>query len=165
MSISPIPYRDTGYFSTLICDLVEQHPALEAMIARYPSIVSFGVQLKEKANQYSETTRTALVKALKDQYTNLPLSEEVLANIRFLDDKKTFTITTGHQLNLFTGPLYFVFKIVSTINLCKQLKEKYPTYNFVPIYWMATEDHDFDEISFFNFKEKKKQQKNSVWFG
>jgi len=155
MSISHIPYRDTGYFSTLICDLVEQHPALEAMIARNPSIASFGVQLKEKADQYTKTTRTALVKALKEQYANLPMSEEVLANISLLEDKKTFTITTGHQLNLFTGPLYFVFKIVSTINLCKQLKEKYPSNDFVPIYWMATEDHDFEEISFFNFNEKK----------
>ena len=57
-------------------------------------------------------------------------------------------------MNLFTGPLYFLYKIVSTINLCKQLKKEFPEHNFVPIYWMATEDHDFEEINYFNYKEK-----------
>jgi bacillithiol biosynthesis cysteine-adding enzyme BshC len=76
-------------------------------------------------------------------------------NINALASENTFTITTGHQLNLFTGPLYFLYKIISTINLCDQLKAKYPENNFVPIYWMATEDHDFEEINYFTFKGKK----------
>lgn len=65
-----------------------------------------------------------------------------------LSFQNTFTITTGHQLNLFTYPLYFIYKIISTINTCIELKESYPDFNFVPIYWMATEDHDFEEINF-----------------
>jgi bacillithiol biosynthesis cysteine-adding enzyme BshC len=76
-------------------------------------------------------------------------------NIESLIEQNTFTITTGHQLNLFTGPLYFLYKIISAINLSKELKEIYPEYNFVPVYWMATEDHDFEEINYFNFKGKK----------
>jgi bacillithiol biosynthesis cysteine-adding enzyme BshC len=56
---------------------------------------------------------------------------------------------------LFTGPLYFLYKIISTINLTKELKAKYPSFDFVPIYWMATEDHDFEEINYFNFQGKK----------
>src|SRR5690606_3641046 len=76
-------------------------------------------------------------------------------NIKALRESTTFTITTGHQLNIFTGPLYFLYKIIATINLCKTLKSTYPGYNFVPVYWMATEDHDFEEINFFNFKGKK----------
>jgi uncharacterized protein YllA (UPF0747 family) len=74
-------------------------------------------------------------------------------NIEALNNSNTFTVTTGHQLNLFSGPLYFLYKIISTINLTTELKAKYPTYNFVPIYWMATEDHDFEEINYFNFKK------------
>jgi uncharacterized protein YllA (UPF0747 family) len=65
-------------------------------------------------------------------------------------------------LNLFTGPLYFLYKIISTINLTKELKAKYPAYNFVPIYWMATEDHDFEEINYFNFREKFRWNKEST---
>ena len=83
-----------------------------------------------------------------------PISEATYTNIELLKSEKTYTITTGHQLNLFTGPAYFLYKIASTINLCKQLKETYSEYNFVPVYWMATEDHDFEEINHFNLKEK-----------
>ncbi len=53
-----------------------------------------------------------------------------------------------------TGPLYFIYKIISTLNLCKQLKQKYPKADFIPIYWMASEDHDFEEISSFRFNDK-----------
>ncbi len=157
MTLSRIPYRDTGFFSPLICDLVEQHPALNEMIGRFPSLASFGPQLKRKKEQYPAEHRAILCKKLEKQYIDLPFSEEVSANITLLKNANTFTVTTGHQLNLFTGPLYFVYKIISTINLCKQLKERYPENDFVPIYWMATEDHDFEEISYFNFKGKKSQ--------
>jgi len=78
-------------------------------------------------------------------------------NIELLHHENTFTITTSHQLNLFTGPLYFLYKIISVINLTNELKAAYPENNFVPVYWMATEDHDFDEINYFNFKGKKVQ--------
>jgi bacillithiol biosynthesis cysteine-adding enzyme BshC len=64
-------------------------------------------------------------------------------------------VTTGHQLNIFTGPLYFIYKIVTVINACIELKKAYPEYNFVPVYWMASEDHDFEEISYFRFNGKK----------
>ncbi|MEM7185166.1 MAG: bacillithiol biosynthesis cysteine-adding enzyme BshC, partial [Bacteroidota bacterium] len=72
-----------------------------------------------------------------------------------LAQPNTFTVTTGHQLNLFTGPLYFLYKIFSVINLAEQLQKRYPKAQFVPVYWMATEDHDFDEINYFNFQGRK----------
>ncbi|MEM7110661.1 MAG: bacillithiol biosynthesis cysteine-adding enzyme BshC, partial [Bacteroidota bacterium] len=70
-----------------------------------------------------------------------------------------FTVTTGHQLNLFTGPLYVIYKIITVINTCRHLAEQYPDYNFVPLYWMASEDHDFEEIDHFRFDGKKYQWK------
>jgi bacillithiol biosynthesis cysteine-adding enzyme BshC len=92
---------------------------------------------------------------LERQYSRIKPAEIVSQNIQLLKDNKTFTITTGHQLNIFTGPLYFVFKIVTVINTCRQLKEKYPGYNFIPVYWMASEDHDYDEIKYFRLYGKK----------
>src|SRR5690606_4605984 len=82
-------------------------------------------------------------------------------NFSILSQGNTFTVTTGHQLNIFTGPLYIIFKIVTIINLTKQLKKAYPEYNFVPIYWMATEDHDLEEIQHMRaFGEKHFWQTN-----
>ncbi|MDP5097734.1 MAG: bacillithiol biosynthesis cysteine-adding enzyme BshC, partial [Flavobacterium sp.] len=119
----------------------------------------FKDQMREKKQNFPFENREILVSELEKQYANFVLSESTLHNIKLLKQSNTYTITTGHQLNLFTGPLYFLYKIVTTINLCKELKKSYPTENFVPIYWMATEDHDFEEINYFNFNEEKIQWK------
>jgi len=150
-----ISFRDTNYFSSLICDYLDEHQDLQPFYNRFPKLENFKNQIEEKETSYSNTSRDVLVSALKRQYESVETSKSTLDNITLLKDANTFTITTGHQLNLFTGPLYFLYKIISTINLTKELKEQYPDYNFVPIYWMASEDHDFDEINYFNFKGKK----------
>ncbi|TYA54825.1 bacillithiol biosynthesis cysteine-adding enzyme BshC [Formosa maritima] len=150
-----IPFKDTNYFSSLICDYLDEKEALKPFYHRFPNLESFKAQLDEKKESFSEQSRTTLVSSLKNQYQDINMSSETLQNIEALKDENTFTITTGHQLNLFTGPLYFFYKIISTINLCKDLKAAYPKQNFVPVYWMATEDHDFEEINFFNFEGKK----------
>jgi bacillithiol synthase len=67
----------------------------------------------------------------------------------------TYTVTTGHQLCIAGGPSYFIYKIISTIKLAQELKAKYPQYNFVPVYWMATEDHDIEEINHVHVYGKK----------
>jgi bacillithiol biosynthesis cysteine-adding enzyme BshC len=150
-----ISYQKSGYFSKLIVDYLDEKPEIQSLYHRFPTLENFASQIDEKAKNYSLENRSTLVQSLKNQNTNFPISEVTQANIELLKSKKTFTITTGHQLNLFTGPAYFLYKIASTINLCKQLKETYSEYNFVPVYWMATEDHDFEEINHFNLKEKK----------
>ena len=150
-----ISYQKSGYFSKLIVDYLEEKLELQNTYNRFPRIENFKDQINEKEANYSSQNRSVLVTALKKQYDNIEVSDATKTNIELLNETKTFTVTTGHQLNLFTGPLYFLYKIVSTITLCKDLKQQYPEKIFVPIYWMATEDHDFDEINFFNFKNKK----------
>lgn len=153
-----ISFRDTNYFSSFICDYLDQKPELQQFYNRFPKLESFKAQIDEKLESgILEENRNVLFKALSQQYADIKISELTKVNIKSLKDSNTFTITTGHQLNLFTGPLYFLYKIISTINLTKQLKTAYPNYNFVPIYWMASEDHDFEEINYFNFKGKKIQ--------
>ena len=154
-----ISYQKSGYFSKLINDYLDEKSELKQLYNRFPKLENFKNQIEEKSQNFPLENRQILISELKKQYQNFEISETTLNNIELLNDSKTFTITTGHQLNLFTGPLYFLYKIVSTINLCKQLKSEYPDYNFIPIYWMATEDHDFEEINYFNFKNKKIQWK------
>ncbi|NNC50068.1 MAG: bacillithiol biosynthesis cysteine-adding enzyme BshC [Flaviramulus sp.] len=162
MQQESIPFYKTGYFSSLICDYLDKKSDLRPFYNRFPNLKNFKKQLKEKELFFSEEARSILVKTLKSQYVNFETSEITNQNIESLNLTNTYTVTTGHQLNLFTGPLYFLYKIVSTINLCKELKIKYPKYNYVPIYWMATEDHDFEEINYFNFKGKKVQWNKEV---
>lgn len=150
-----ISYQTSGYFSTLIHDYLEQKPDLKPLYNNFPTLENFEKQIIEKQQNFNNENRIPLVAVLKEQYAAIEISDLTKQNIEFLAHENTFTVTTGHQLNLFSGPLYFLYKIISTINLTKELKSKYPSYNFVPIYWMATEDHDFEEINYFNFKGKK----------
>ncbi len=150
-----VTYQNSGYFSKLIVDYLDEKSELQSLYNRFPRIENFEEQIDEKSKNFPLQNRQILVSALEKQYQNSAVSESTSQNIQLLKLSNTFTITTGHQLNLFTGPLYFLYKIAATIKLCKELKQKYTTQNFVPIYWMATEDHDFDEINYFNFKDKK----------
>ena len=155
MSKDCISFRDTNYFSSLICDYLDEKEALKQFYNRFPNIENFKEQIQEKKGFYSNQHRSTLVKVLENQYYKVNKSNLTKKNIESLNNADTFTITTGHQLNLFTGPLYFLYKIISTINLTTSLKQTYPDCNFVPIYWMATEDHDFDEINYFSFHNLK----------
>ncbi len=156
-----LSYKDTNYFSQLILDYLAEKEELQKFYNRFPKLEEFEHQIAEKKGNYNQEFRDTLVKVISDQYQNLEKSNDFQENLELLWEENTFTITTGHQLNLFTGPLYFLYKIISTINLCKELSEKYPESNFVPIYWMATEDHDFEEINYFNLHGKKFKWNNA----
>lgn len=101
------------------------------------------VGLKES---FSEESRARLCEALEDQYSGIERSDAVSSNLNKLKDPNTYTVTTGHQLSLYTGPLYFVVKILHVIKQCELLNEENSDQHFVPVYWMASEDHDFEEI-------------------
>ena len=148
-----IKYKSTNRFSKLINDYIKKDENLASFYNLYPELNNFQFQFENKRNH--KINRQLLVDVLFNQNDNIKLSELSKKNIDSLKNTNTFTVTTGHQLCLFSGPLYCIYKIVSTINLVKQLKIKYPDKNFVPIFWMASEDHDFEEINHINlFREK-----------
>ena len=155
MQHTKIPFKDTKIFSSFFLDYIHQKESLKKFYHRPPLISEFEGQIKEKQQSFSDQSRITLHDTLIKQYQELDISEIVSNNIGALKENTTFTITTGHQLNIFTGPLYFIYKIASVINACKQLKNSYPSYNFIPVYWMASEDHDFEEISYFKLYGKK----------
>jgi len=148
-----LAYQQTGYFSKLMSDYLEADESLKPFYNHYCDIDSFKNIIEERKK--SSINRAVLVDSLTQQYASVEISEETKNNIQSLKNDNCFTVTTGHQLNLFTGPLYFIYKIVSAINLAKELKHNYPENDFVPVYWMATEDHDYEEINHFNLFKKK----------
>ncbi len=147
-----IPYAQTGFFSKLITHYLEENPALKNFHHRFPKESDFAAQMADKS-QFSSSKRQILIESLKRQYQNAQIDVEgkVLSNIEALADANTFTVTTGHQLNILTGPLYFIYKIISTLNLAERLHNAHPQKRVVPVYWMASEDHDFEEINHIHF--------------
>jgi bacillithiol synthase len=155
MLVDTISPNESGYFSKLMLDYLNNDKAVQPLFNRFPSLENFNFQISEKQNNYTSVDREILFKAITLQYSNKNASQLTLDNIAKLKLENTFTITTGHQLNLFTGPIYYIYKILSVINLVEDLSKVYPTFNFVPVFWMATEDHDFEEINYFKFRDKK----------
>lgn len=144
-----IPYQDTKSFSKTLMAYMDKDPNLRPFIHEWPDMKAFEGQMQKKSDF---AFREILSERLQEQYRRIhdfesEVSEPVHANIAALSRKNTFTVTTGHQLNIFTGPLYFLFKIATVIRLARDLKRQYPLNDFVPVYWMATEDHDFAEIN------------------
>ena len=135
------------YTTQLTVDYLNQKKRLDDFYTNFPDIESFKQQIETKQEQFSDHQRKTLTEHLNSQYHDIHTTDKVKANINLLHNNDTFTVTTGHQLNLFTGPLYFIYKIVSCLDLADQLQQKYPDHHFVPVYWMASEDHDFEEIA------------------
>ncbi len=138
--------RDSGWFSEQHLRLVYNQQSFDKYITEPFSKEALIRQLERKSAQFGMESRERLQKAMKNQYDGFSTSNVVVKNIDSLTSENTFTITTGHQLSLFTGPLYFVIKILHVIKMCEELNQEFSEYNFVPMYWMATEDHDFEEI-------------------
>ncbi len=152
MKVHHIPFTETGVFSDLMCDYLIDKKELQSFHSGVPSFENLYQQALVKQKVFQPEIRKTLCDSLTQQYSELEVGPLVSQNLKLLESENTFTVATGHQLCLMTGPLYCIYKIVSTIKLCRQLKEKYPDLNFIPIYWMASEDHDFEEISAFIFR-------------
>lgn len=152
--ITTLPLVETGLLSSLLLDYLNQNPEVKDFYTHFPNLDGFRGQIDKRKN-FRQDKRDALVEVLQLQNKNLTLSDKTKFNILQLNNNNTFTITTGHQLNLFTGPLYVIYKLLTTINLAEELQNKFPENHFVPIYWMATEDHDFAEINHFFIHQQK----------
>jgi bacillithiol biosynthesis cysteine-adding enzyme BshC len=145
-----IDFDSTHSFSSLVLDYLKSNKLQD-----FQSFI-FNEEGFRKAIEYrqgpgSQVNRQLLSSLILEQYEKQPggilISDKTKNNISALKKNTTFTVTTGHQLNLFTGPLYFIYKIISAINLSVELKKKFPAFDFVPVYWMASEDHDLKEIN------------------
>lgn len=146
-TINKISFNDIESIPQLIKDFLNHK--IEDFEEYTFSLDNFRKQIHLKQESFTAQQRKNLSHAVQEQLSGLILSSKQKENLHDLNAPNTFTITTGHQLNLFSGPVFFVYKILQTIKTCTYLKENFPDFNFVPVYWMASEDHDFAEINHF----------------
>jgi bacillithiol biosynthesis cysteine-adding enzyme BshC len=142
------------FLPLLVQDYLNDAGKLQHLFHYPPQLASFEEAIAWQQQHFNN--RSLLVERLFHQYETV-ISDRTIAHasIEKLKSKNAFTITTGHQLNIFTGPLYFLYKLISVIKLAAQLKSRYPHFEFVPVYWMLSEDHDLDEINHFYFRHEK----------
>ncbi len=144
-AVPQLAFKDVAYATG--------HPALRPFY-KYPvTLEAFAQVIRDK--QQDVVDRDLLVRVLESQYAGLSAPQVVKNHIQDLRSERTFTVVTAHQPVLFTGPLYYVYKIFSAINLAEQLRASYPDYNFVPVFVNGAEDHDFEEINHANVFGKK----------
>lgn len=139
-----LSYPETGFFSKLVTDYLQQAETLRSFYLHEPSFK--GIEAAIGSRQQFNQDRKLLHDVLIDQYASMERTEAVDNNIKLLLDPGTYTITTAHQPNILTGPLYFIYKILHAIRLANECKQRFPQYNFVPVYYMGSEDADLDEL-------------------
>ena len=139
-----LSYGQTGFYTKTAIDYVTGAANLQPFY-KYPvSIEGIKASIAERKN--FNTDRKLLVSVLQKQYASVEAGNEVVKNIDSLLSENTFTICTAHQPNIFTGPLYFIYKILHVVKLAEQLKVQLPENNFVPVYYMGSEDADLEEL-------------------
>ena len=140
-----IPYRQTGCFSKTVVDYIDQDISLKDFF-KYPPTLQ-GIKKAIEDRKQFKYNRKVLVQELRKQYSAVELSGKTKSNIEALASENTFTFTTAHQNNIFTGPLYFIYKILHTIKLAEYCKANLPGYDFVPVFYIGSEDADLDELN------------------
>lgn len=162
--LTNIPFVEIESIPLLIKDFLTQKiPGFEA---NFFNVENIEKQFQFKEKSFSLDKRKVLCEVLQNQYTDYQQSDTQQSNLQHLELENTFTVTTGHQLNLFTGPVFFIYKILQTIKLAEFLKGNFPEKYFVPLFWLASEDHDFEEINHFktenNYYETKGKSGGAV---
>ncbi len=145
----------SGVFSPLMQRLLQSDKALLPFHNGLSSVSSAQKAAQNRAAAFSNENRQVLVDAIQNQYSYLKQNEQVAANIQLLKNPNTVTVTTGHQLNIFTGPLFFWYKILDVINTTERMQQADSSHHYIPVFWMASEDHDFEEINHFFLGEQK----------
>jgi len=160
METTCLHFNQTNLLKPLVRDYINQADKAQPLTAFSPD--KEGIAMALKARRSTAVNRQALVQALKAQYEKAGiLAKDIARQIEKFDNENTFSITTGHQLNLFGSTQYFIYKIVEVIKYTQELKERFPADDFIPVFWLASEDHDFDEINHARIEGQRQEWKSN----
>ena len=139
--------------SPLVQDLLNQEENLRPFISDFFTQENCITAARNRS--FSNESRSVLSAQLIQQYQPLGLSENLEKNINSLRSENSFTVVTGHQICAAGGPLYLIYKLFTAIRITQELNASQREFHFVPVYWMATEDHDIEEIRHFHWGNEK----------
>ncbi len=135
-----------GGYSSLFYDFLKNFSAVSKYFTHdFRDPASYKTVIDSLSTRH--TDRSVLVEVLKAQNRAFQSSAKTFENIELLLKKTTFAVVTGQQVGIFGGPLYTIYKTITAIKLAEELKKKHPSYDFVPIFWIEGEDHDFAEMN------------------
>lgn len=163
MEIKKYSYNQLTQLSTKDSMYILSPQKLKSFYKWEAELSNFEEVIKAKSNH--KIDREILVEVLSAQYKSFTNNDAQLKLIEQLKEDNTFTVTTAHQPSLLTGPLYYIFKIASVLNLAKQLRKLHPGQNFVPCFVTGGEDHDFEEIDHFQIFGNTLKWEGHSWKG
>ncbi len=156
-----ITYQETGFFSKIVLDYIAGNDLLKSFYQHAVTVDGIKAAIEERKKY--PTNRKVLAEVLQKQYAENTLTAKQAFNLQQLSTENCFTITTAHQPNIFTGHLYFIYKILHTVKLAEECKKELPENNFVPVYYMGSEDADLEELGhvFINGQKHQWQTKQT----
>jgi bacillithiol synthase len=145
LRVETISFDRIPHQTRLFLDYLRDPTALREF---YPSAVRFHHELPSRVPEVlaaHKTDRNALCDALADMNAGWGAGVETLQNIQLLRDADCLAVVSGQQAGLFSGPLYTIYKALSAVKLAGCLTQR--NTKAVPVFWIATEDHDFPEVA------------------
>ena len=159
-----VNFRDIPGHAKLFLDYLYNFEKVSKFYARNPfDKETFSKGFEEIASN-RPISRTNLESLIRNQYSGKTYSAKTQKNIELLAKDSTLTIVTGQQLGILGGPLYTFNKIITTIKLANHLKERFDSFNFVPLFWLEGDDHDFNEVRTINIIDNSNELK-SISYG
>ncbi|MGH9942114.1 MAG: bacillithiol biosynthesis cysteine-adding enzyme BshC [Pyrinomonadaceae bacterium] len=144
LRVEALPFEHVPHQSRLFLDYLKDPLALRPF---YPEAIRYHHELAARAprvlNAY-RADRAAVCDALEEMNRGWGAGAETLANVARLRSARAVAVVSGQQVGLFTGPLYTLYKALSAVKLARCLTER--GTEAVPVFWMATEDHDWPEV-------------------
>lgn len=141
-TVTRVSYKNSGWFSKLFIDYTQREKVLQPYFQHFPDNQGYRDACNDLTSlQYDSSILTTVI---REQYAAAAMHppQQLLDS---LSEEDTLTVCTGHQLVIAGSPVYFIYKIAGTIALAKKLSADM-NCTVVPVFWMATEDHDVDEI-------------------
>lgn len=151
MDCRALTFRQLPRQPKIFLDYLDHFERVKNFYVHQPNLK--GVERSARKLQYPDERRTEISSILRKQNTSLGAGAETLSNLDRLE-KGAVAVVSGQQVGLFSGPAYSIYKALSAVQIAEELT--HGGIPAVPVFWMATEDHDLDEVRHATWFERGK---------